>query len=197
MQVDSIASGTRVVLRDPQPSDADRWVYWRDHGSWREYDAPWEALIPALTEEQQERTRRSFLERCSEERPSPRSTAIIAVSGNVPVGSVTRYAEKRFPDAWYVGISICEDAYLNQGIGSEALALWVDHLFAHSDIHRIGLRTYSFNERMLRVAEKVGFAREAVERELIRWRGEWLDRMSYGMLRREWEARRTGATSCR
>ena len=156
---------------------------------WRETDAPWEALIPPLTGEQQERTRRSFLDRCSEERPSPRSTAFIATPKDVPVGSVTRYAEKRFPDAWYVGIGICEDAYINQGIGTEALALWVDHLFAHSDIHRIGLRTYSFNDRMLGVAEKSGFAREAVERELILWRGEWLDRVSYGMLRGEWEAR--------
>ena len=190
MTADAIASGTRAVLRDPRPSDADRWVYWRDHGVWREYDAPWEALRPPLTPEQQDQTRRSFIDRCSEDHPAPRASAIVATTADVPVGTVNRYGEKRFPDAWYVGISICEDAYLNQGIGSEALALWVDHLFAHSDIHRIGLRTYSFNDRMLRVAEKTGFAREAVERELILWRGDWLDRVSYGMLRGEWEGRR-------
>jgi RimJ/RimL family protein N-acetyltransferase len=187
---DAIACGRRALLRDPRPSDAESWVRWRQQGEWREYDAPWEALTPPLTSEKAEQARNSFVERCSQEHPSPRRTAIIATPDGEPVGSVIRYSEQRFPDAWYVGIDICEDALLNQGIGTAALALWIDHLFSLSDVHRIGLRTYSFNPRMMKVAEKVGFVPEAVERELIRWRGEWLDRVGYGMLRTEWERAR-------
>ena len=184
-----IARGERAVLRDARPSDADRWVHWRGHGEWREYDAPWEALVPPLTGEAREEARDSFIQRCSDERRTPRPTAIIATCDDVPVGSVVRYAEPRFPDAWYVGIDICEDAHLDRGLGSEALRLWVDYLFSNSGVHRIGLRTYSFNPRMMHVATKVGFVQEAVERQLIQWRGKWMDRVGYGALRSEWEAR--------
>jgi RimJ/RimL family protein N-acetyltransferase len=43
---------------------------------------------------------------------------------------------------------------------------------------------------MMRVAEKVGFVHEGVQREARQWRGEWLDGILYGMLREEWEVRR-------
>jgi RimJ/RimL family protein N-acetyltransferase len=32
------------------------------------------------------------------------------------------------PQACFVGIDICEDAYLNRGLGTEALQLWVDYI---------------------------------------------------------------------
>ena len=32
--------------------------------------------------------------------------------------------------------------------------------------------------------------REGVERAMVRWQGEWLDRIHFGLLRNEWEARR-------
>ena len=82
-----------------------------------------------------------------------------------------------------------QGGYLNQGVGTEALGLWVDYLFSISDVHRIGLDTWSFSERMMRVAEKLGFVREGAERELVQWQGEWLDLVHFGMLRREWEER--------
>ena len=117
----------------------------------------------------------------------PRKRAMIATLEGEPLGWVNRYGDKSFPEAYRVGISIGEDAYLNQGIGTEALGLWVDYLFSNSDVHRIGLDTWSFNARMMRVAEKLGFVREGAERELIQWQGEWLDLVHFGMLRREWE----------
>ncbi len=52
--------------------------------------------------------------------------------------------------------------------------------------------TYSFNPRMIRVAEKLGFMHEGTEREVINWQGEWLDRLCFGILRKEWEERRKG-----
>ena len=43
---------------------------------------------------------------------------------------------------------------------------------------------------MVKVAEKVGFVREGTQREVREWEGELLDRVFYGILRREWEALR-------
>ena len=45
---------------------------------------------------------------------------------------------------------------------------------------------------MMRVAEKLGFVREGVWREAREWQGERIDRVLYGMLRREWESARGG-----
>ncbi|MBN1979480.1 MAG: GNAT family N-acetyltransferase [Anaerolineae bacterium] len=181
-----IASGERIVLRDRLPSDVESYLRWQTHGEWRLYDAPWEGVRTSMTVEEEEAFRARFLEQCEQELASPRRRATIATLEGEPLGWVSRYGDGRFPDAVLVGIDVCEDAYLNQGIGAEALGLWVDCLFVNSDVHRVGLDTWSFNKRMMRVAEKLGFTREGVERELIRWQGEWLDRVHFGMLRREW-----------
>jgi RimJ/RimL family protein N-acetyltransferase len=182
-----IVSGERVVLRDRQPSDVEIYLRWQTHGEWLLYDAPWENEHVPTTAEEEEAFRACFLEKCQQEFPVPRKRATIVTPEGGPLGWVNRYGDERFPSAWLVGISIGEDVYLNQGIGTEALELWVDYLFSNSDVHRIGLDTWSFNERMMRVAEKLGFIREGVERELIQWQGKWLDLVHFGMLREEWE----------
>jgi len=140
-----------------------------------------------LTQEQEDRIRKRFLANCAEDLPLPRTRAIISRYENNPLGWVSRYSQDRFPDAWFVGINICEDGYLHRGIGTQALKPWVDHLFQSSTIHRIGLDTWSFNKRMMRVAEKTGFVFEGAQREMIQWQGEWLDWIHFGLLRTEWE----------
>jgi RimJ/RimL family protein N-acetyltransferase len=181
-----IASGKRVILRDRLPSDVESYLRWQTHGEWRLYDAPWENEdVPRAAEEEQA-FRARFLAKYRQELPAPRGHATIATLEGKPLGWVNRYGDKRFSEAYRVGVDICEDAYLNQGVGTEALGLWMDYLFANSDVHRIGLDTWSFNARMMRVAEKLGFVREGAERELIRWQREWLDRVHFGMLRKEW-----------
>ena len=99
------------------------------------------------------------------------------------------------PHVCFVGIDICEDAYLNRGLGTEALRLWVNHIFSTSDVHKIGLETWSFNPRMIRVAEKAGFVREGCQREIRQWQGEWLDLVQFGILREEWQEEQGARTS--
>ncbi|MBN1485589.1 MAG: GNAT family N-acetyltransferase [Chloroflexia bacterium] len=182
-----VAAGDLVVLRDHRPSDADHFIRWRGQGEWREYDAPWEQTFSPRTAEEIAEVKERFRERCEQERPVPRTGAVITTPEDKPLGWVNRYANERFPDTWYVGIDICEDDHLNQGLGTQVLQLWVDYLFGNSEIHRIALDTWSFNPRMMRVAEKLGFVYKGAQRELIEWQGQRLDFVHYGMLRREWE----------
>ena len=65
----------------------------------------------------------------------------------------------------------------------ETRGQWRDY----SDIHRISLDTWSFNPRMIRVAQKLGFVYEGAQREMQQWQGEWLDLLHFGMLRSEWD----------
>ena len=183
-----IASGQKVYLRDRHPSDANKYVKWFTNGDWKEYDAPWENIDTPDTYEKKDIILNRFLEDCKKDLPQPRSNAIITTTENKPLGWVNRYKRgEHFPDTWFVGISIGEDECLNKGMGTEALGLWVRYLFSNSNIHRISLDTWSFNKRMMHVAEKVGFVFEGKQREFINWKDEWLDAVHYGMLRREWE----------
>jgi RimJ/RimL family protein N-acetyltransferase len=185
-----LASGSHVLLRDRVPTDVDIFLRWQIRGQWRLFDAPWEGVKTSLTEVEEAEYRQRFLEKLAGVLPSPRKNAVIAMPDDRPIGWVSRYGEERFPDTWLVGIDICEDECLEKGLGTEALKLWVNYLFVNSTIHRIGLDTWSFNKRMLRVAEKMGFVPEGAQRELIQWQGEWLDLVHFGLLREEWESKR-------
>jgi RimJ/RimL family protein N-acetyltransferase len=183
------AAGSKVVLRRFMPRDVDRWIHSRTHGKWRHYDAPWEGVHDSLTPEDEAKWRERVLRLSASDRmPTPR--AVIAGPDGIMIGSVNAYVAQGTTDELYVGIGIYEDDLWGQGLGTEALWLWVDHLFANTEHHRIGLTTWSFNPGMMRVAEKVGFVPEGVEREVREWQGEHLDRVQYGMLRREWQEKR-------
>ncbi len=183
-----IAAGKKVVLRGALPTDLEIYLKWMKEGEWLRYDAPWDNMSefasPAVAKER-------FTKRFLNDSSLPRQKAIICLKEdqNKPLGWMNRYGDKRFPDAWLIGIDICEDDYMNRGFGTEAFRLWIDYLFSNSDIHRIGFATYSFNPRMIRVGEKLGFVHEGTDREVIYWQSEWLDRLHFGLLRREWEAR--------
>lgn len=183
-----LARGSKAMLRDAIPADADAYVRWWTQGEWLSFDAPWEGGAKAFENERAVQAfKQSFVKRHIHDQPDPRTKAIIATPDGKPVGWVNSYSEKRFPAATSVGIDICDDAHLNQGLGTDALRLWVDYLFGNTDPHRIALATYSFSPRMVRVAEKAGFVREGADRQIVQWQGQWLDRIRFGMLRHEWE----------
>jgi RimJ/RimL family protein N-acetyltransferase len=75
-----------------------------------------------------------------------------------------------------------------RGFASEAAGAIVDALFATDEIHRITASLDPRNAPSMRVVEQLGFRWEgtAYESELIR--GEWLDDMRFGLLRRERES---------
>jgi RimJ/RimL family protein N-acetyltransferase len=185
-----LATGKIVLVRDRLPADVENFIHWQTHGEWRSYDAPWEGIQESLTADQEAKLRQKFLEKCAADLPMPRTSAIIANRDDHPLGWVTRYAQERFPDAWFVGIDICEDASLGQGIGTEALVLWMGYLFENSSIHRISLDTWSLNPRMVRVAGKADLTYEGAQRETLLWKGQWFDFVHFGTTRKEWDTRK-------
>ena len=185
-----LATGQLVVLRDQITSDVDAFLHWRTYGEWRLWDAPWEGGSDALTSKEELEYRERFVSRLEDEVPSPRQRAVITTRVGKPLGWVSRYGGKDNPLVWFVGIDIGEDDYLNRGYGTEALKLWVNYLFANSEYHKLCLDTWSFNPRMMRVAEKIGFIPEGFQRHMQFWQGEWLDLIHYGLLREECEAKR-------
>ncbi|MGJ7879184.1 GNAT family N-acetyltransferase [Streptomyces rochei] len=77
-----------------------------------------------------------------------------------------------------------------RGIGTEATRLIVGYAFEELGLHRVQLDAYAFNDRALRVYEKVGFVREGVRRKVERRDGVWVDEVLMAVLDHEWAAHR-------
>jgi len=183
-----LISGSKVMLRDRLPTDVDSILRWTLTGEHRIYDAPWEGKHDSLTNEQIDKFKEGFLKQFEKDLPDVRGNAIIATLDNIPIGSLNRYFANDIQDAPFLGISIMDDSYLNQGYGTEAFRLWVDYHFRNSEASRIGAETWSFNPRAIRILEKIGFTLEGTQREMRVWKGKKLDKLLFGMLRREWES---------
>lgn len=178
--------GEHVNLRQFLPGD-DAWlVQAMARGSWWRWDAPWEG---PPTEVELRRLPRLVAVLVGERAVPPRRMVIETRAGR-PIGTVTRYwADVR--TRWLeVGVGIYSARDWGRGFGTEALALWVDYLFETMPIHRIGLRTWSGNRRMMRVARRLGFRQEAAFRQAYVTRRRAYDRVAFGLLRREWQRAR-------
>jgi RimJ/RimL family protein N-acetyltransferase len=190
-----IEKGDLVMLRTLVETDRDHYIRWQTQGEWRLLDAPWAQNVTEEKKDQESGKQPTKTQDDSvpkkqasiQDDSIPKKRAVIATLKNKPLGWVNRYSGKNSPLVWFVGIAIAEDEYLNRGYGTEALKLWVNHLFANSEYHKLCLDTWSFNPRMARVAERIGFIPEGFERHMQFWEGEWLDLMHYGILREEWE----------
>ncbi len=77
-----------------------------------------------------------------------------------------------------------------EGYASEALAAILELGFEELGLHRIETHTVAENVRAIRLAARLGFAREGTHREVLRVRGRWHDLAWFGLLKPEWEAGR-------
>ncbi|MEX0417839.1 GNAT family N-acetyltransferase, partial [Bacillus sp. C30] len=70
---------------------------------------------------------------------------------------------------------------------AEAYKLWIDFLFRSTELHRLGMSTWSGNIRMMKVAEKMGMKEEARIRQARMVDSKYFDAIKMGILRKEWE----------
>jgi len=175
--------GRRVNLREFRAEDAAWLVRMMARGTWWKWDAPWEGP-PSEDELRQVPVRIAAMVR---EAASPPRRMIIETRAGSPIGTVSRYWVDERTQWLEVGVGIYAARNWGRGFGPAALGLWVDHLFEALELRRVGLRTWSGNERMVRLARRLGFKREAVFREAYATADRAHDRVAFGLLRREWQ----------
>jgi RimJ/RimL family protein N-acetyltransferase len=86
----------------------------------------------------------------------------------------------------WLAIGIGERGYWGRGYGYEAMGLVLDFAFKELNLHRIQLTVYTYNERAIRMYEKLGFQREGSYREFLLRDGQYYDMLLYGLLSHEW-----------
>ncbi len=103
------------------------------------------------------------------------------------IGEVNWYWKSEETLWMELGVVIFNENYWGQGIGYYALKLWINEKFTENPkLIRLGLSTWSGNKRMINLAEKLGFKKEAVYRKARIVNNEYYDSVSFGILREEW-----------
>lgn len=111
----------------------------------------------------------------------------IEVNGEV-IGTVSYYWEHK-PSNWLeMGIAIYNPNFWSGGYGTRVFRLWINHLFNNLPLVRVGFTTWSGNQRMIKVGEKLGMTMEARLRKCRFYNGEYYDSIRMGLLRKEWES---------
>jgi len=110
-----------------------------------------------------------------------------------PIGMVTLFWPKgqQFQHTRDVNLGISlVGGYRGKGYGAEAINWALDWGFRWGGYHRIGLTTFSYNTRAIRVYKSLGFVEEGRIRENLYYDRKRYDEILFGMLVGEWEGLR-------
>jgi len=107
------------------------------------------------------------------------------------VGDFGLQARADEPRLVEVGITLAP-RFQRQGLAAEALRALLGFLFTQTETHRVHCSVDPQNHSCLRLLEKVGMRREGHLIESLWLKGAWVDDVICAMLRKEWEARKSG-----
>lgn len=129
-----------------------------------------------------------FSESFTSKRVDKSGYAVICVDDE-PVGMLSSYFEDGDLGYWLeVGLVVYDSNQWGNGIGQQVLKPWIDFLFnIYPSVQHIGFTTWSGNQRMMALGERIGMKLEGQIRAVRYWQGEFYDSMKYGILRSEME----------
>lgn len=109
-----------------------------------------------------------------------------------PIGLINLFrtmSETEFHRNAIIGVSVVED-YRGKGYGREAIDFILDFAFRRANLHRVGIKVYSYNQIAYNLYKKIGFVEEGREREVHFFDRQYHDIISLSMLEHEWAALR-------
>ncbi len=114
--------------------------------------------------------------------------AIISRNDNRCIGQIAFYLVNTANH--FAEIEYCVAAeYQNRGYVTEAANALLEFGFNQMDLHRIQISAKDFNVPSRRVIEKCGFTYEGTLRGFFYYKGKYIDRLYYSMLKEEFNKR--------
>lgn len=175
--------GERIRFRAVEREDLPRFVAWLNdpevlHGL---------LMYLPLSLNEEENWYESMMKRPTDEHPMV--IEIQQADEWLPVGNCG-FVKIEWRSRWgEVGIFIGEKRLWNQGYGTDAMRLLLQHGFHTLNLNRIALDVYDTNLRAVRSYEKAGFVHEGRKRQAIFKDGKYFDILQMSVLREEWEGR--------
>jgi RimJ/RimL family protein N-acetyltransferase len=174
--------GDRMRLRSPERSDLERFVRWINDPD----VIQGLSLYRPMSMVEEEKWFENMLQRDPDEHP-----LVIEIrqsdQGWLPIGTLGLFGIEWRARSAELGIMIGEKSYWDQGYGSEAIRLLLNHAFEVLNLNRVFLRVFEFNGRAIRAYEKIGFVPEGRLRQAEYTSGRYFDVLILGILRSEWE----------
>lgn len=170
-------TGRRIVLRPLEPEDLPQTLAWINDRSLLALTGPY---APVGRRDQE-----AWFRRISTSRTDRvlgirlrRGDRLIGTCGLYDLHPVIRRADLR--------IRIGDRRAQGRGLGTEAVALLLEHAFLHLNLHRVALTVFAENARAIRAYEKCGFAREGVLRGDGFIEGQYIDVLAMGILQEDY-----------
>jgi ribosomal-protein-alanine N-acetyltransferase len=86
-------------------------------------------------------------------------------------------------------------AYWGKGIVPEACQALLRHAYETMGLNRVQAAVLPEAAPSAKVLEKLGFQREGILRQAGYWKGRFWDKVSYSLLKREWQEREAGTNA--
>lgn len=180
----------KVILRDMIPEDCEDYIRWNTvETDWKEWDAPWKRKDPF--DEAAYRERMKGWLQAVPAGDARRDGFEVCLANGRHVGWVSSYSIDEDcsiingAGKTTVGIDICEpDA--RGGTGSRALAAFIRYLLGQGE-EEIFTQTWSGNLRMIRAAEKLGFAEYRRKLGVCQVRGGTYDGLTFRLDQEKFE----------
>lgn len=174
-------TGERVRLTALRPEDATLMANWYEDG---EFSRLWDATTARPRSEMNIRKWFNDLDSAKEDF----AFAIRLMYSDEMIGYVDISDTQWNNGTAWIAIAIGDPSNRGKGYGADAMALALKFAFHEINLHRVQLSVFSYNERAIRLYERLGFTREGTYREALLRDGRRYDTYLYGLLRRDWEA---------
>lgn len=175
--------GERIRLRAIERDDIPRFVEWLNDP---DVTAGLTIKLP-LASWDETRWFENLANQTAEERP-------LAVDARLPdnswkhIGNVGLHQIDWTNRCAVFGVFIGDKAFWNNGYGTEATRLTLQHGFETLNLNRISLQVYETNPRAIHVYDKIGFIPEGRLRQANFRNGRYIDILIMSILHSEWDA---------
>src|SRR5262245_36555238 len=170
----------RLAPIDPE-TDAETFAQWFDDPTSTRL-AGWRPNRPINTANAREQ-----LEAWVKAAPGSMHFAVRTIADDRLVGGIGLKDINLVDETAELGLGLYRQEDWGRGYGREMVTLALRYAFNELNLHRVWLTTSSFNERALKLYEKLGFRHEGRAREQVRIEGRRWDSIFMGMLRDEFE----------
>lgn len=182
-----VAEGEYIILRELREVDIKDDIRWNTIDTkWQLWDAPWEydGSEPRDWHKDIEREKDSLKYPKPMNRLHSRLEIYINDEKQTHIGSLCHYyidkscEYTKEKERCTVGIDICDYNYWGKGLGTKALKLYIQYLFDYG-FTEVYTQTWSGNERMVKLAEKLGFKEIKREVGIREVRGKTYDGLTF------------------
>ncbi|MCA1010611.1 GNAT family N-acetyltransferase [Halobacillus halophilus] len=158
-------STERIYLRKVTKEDADTYHKWRSNPAVMENTSP---HLDVYTREDTENFILSIMKSASS-----KSYVIQHRENDEPIGIVSLInLDYKNRNAECI-IDLGNEEYWGKGYAKEAMNELLKYSFLELNLHKVSLRVFSFNERAIKLYERLGFEREGEQKEQLFRNGSW------------------------